>query len=99
MLIVPCCSSASSSGGTHAQHTARPPALHVKDVAQDVAGDVAEGVWGAEKDGSLTVLFVARAIFKRRETPKHTRAAPHAALGRNVKDEHVKNACRRPRCT
>ena len=53
----------------------------MKDVAQDMAEDVAEDVWGAEKDGSLAVLFVARVIFQRRETPKHTRAAPHAALG------------------
>ena len=37
------------------------------------------------------MLFVARAIFQRRETPKHTRAAPHAALGRHVKNEHVKD--------
>jgi len=56
-----------------------------------MAEDVVEDVWGAEKDGSLTVLFVARGIFQRRETPKHTRAAPHAALGRHVKDEHVKD--------
>ena len=76
-----------------------PPTLHVKDVAQDMAEDLAEDVWGAEKDGGLTVFFVARVIFQRRETPKHTRAAPHAALGRHVKDEHVKDACRRPRCT
>ena len=68
-----------------------PPTLHVKDVAQDVAEDVAEDVWGAEKDGSLTAFFVARAIFQRPETPKHTRAAPHASLGRHVKDEHVKD--------
>ena len=43
--------------------------------------DLAEDVWGAEKDGSLTVLFVVRVILQRRETTKHTRAAPHAALG------------------
>ena len=91
MLIVPSRSSASSSGGTHAQHTVPPPSLHVKDVAQDAAEGVAEGVWGAEKDGSLAVFLVARVIFQRRETPKHTRAAPHAALGRHVKDEHVKD--------
>ena len=75
VLIVQRRSSASSSGGTHAQHTVPPPTLHVKDVAQDAAEDVAEGVLGAEKDGSLTVFFVARAIFQRREAPKHTSLA------------------------
>ena len=91
MLIVPSRSLTSSSGGTHAQHTAPPPALHVRNAARDAAADVAKGVWGAEKDGSLMVLFVARAIFQRRETPKQARAAPHASLGRHVKDEHVKD--------
>ena len=78
-----------------AEHTpnaqCRPPTLHVKDVAQDAAEDVAEGVWGAEKDGSLAVFLVARVIFQRQETPKHTRAAPRAALGRHVKGEYVKD--------
>ena len=31
---------------------------------------------------------MALVIFQRRETPKHARAAPHATLGRHVKDEH-----------
>ena len=35
-----------------------------------MAEDSAEDVWGAEKDGSLVVFFVARVIFQRRETPK-----------------------------
>ena len=55
-----------------------PPTLHVKDAAQDAAEDML----GAEKDGSLTVLFVARAIFQRRETPRptHARRPPRCPL-------------------
>ena len=67
----------------------------VKDVAQvvaqDVAKDVAEGVLGAAEDGSAKV-FAARVIFHRRN-PRPTQACrPYAALGRHVKDEHVKDA-------
>ena len=75
-------------------HRHLPAAEHTPNtryVAQDAAEDVAEDVWGAEKDGGLAMFFVARAIFQRPETPKHTRAAPHAALGRHLKDEHVKD--------
>jgi len=58
----------------------------VKDAAQDVAEDVAEDVTqdvsGAAEDRSVKVLIVARVIFHR----------PHAFLGRQVKDEHVKDA-------
>jgi len=59
-----------------------------KDMTQDVAGDVL----GAAEDGSAKVLIVARVIFQRRN-PRPTHACrPHAAIGRHVKDEHVKDA-------
>ena len=47
-----------------------------------MAEDVAEGVWGAEKDGSLAVFLVARVIFQRRETPgpTHARRRPRCTL-------------------
>ena len=80
-----------AAGNLRPNTRAPPPTLHVKDVAQDAAEDAAKDVWGAEKDGSLAVFFVACVIFQRRETPKHARAAPHAALGRHVKDGHVKD--------
>ena len=45
----------------------------MKDVAQDVAHDVAENVMGAAKDGGVKVFIVARAIFERRN-PRPTHA-------------------------
>ena len=39
-----------------------------QDVAEDVTLDVAEDVFGAAEDGSVKVLVVARAIFKRRNS-------------------------------
>jgi len=65
-------------------------AIHVlKGVAQDVA----EGVSGAAEDGSTKVLIVARAILCSGGThAQHTHSDPHAALGRHVKDRHVKGA-------
>ena len=55
----------------------------VKDAAQDLTQDVAEDLTGAAKDGSVKVFIVAGAIFS---------TAPHASLGRYVKEELVKDA-------
>jgi len=66
---------------------------YVKDKqVKDAAQDVANGVLSAAGDGSAKLFIQARVIFQRRN-PRQTHACrPHAALGRHVKDEHVKDA-------
>jgi len=58
---------------------------HVKDAAQDVADDVtqdvAKGVLGAAEDGSAKIS----------SWHASSSTALHAALGRHVKDKHVKD--------
>jgi len=58
-----------------------------------VAKDAARGVVDAAEDGCMQASIFAHALFQRRNprpTLKHTHTAPHAALGRHVKDEHAK---------
>jgi len=59
---------------------------HVKDAAQDMAGDVtqdvAEDVLGAAEDGSVKVFIMARVIFQRRNPrPTHACRPPRMPLG------------------
>ena len=53
-----------------------------QDVTQDVTQDVAEDVSSAAEDGSVRCSLWHAPSF----------TAPHAFLGRHVKDEHVKDA-------
>ena len=64
---------------------------------KDLAQDVAEGVLGAAKDGSVKVFIVKVLIFsiaicQLKTHAQHTHAAPHAPLGRHITDRHVKDA-------
>ena len=67
---------------------------HVKaaaqDVAEDATQDVAKGILGAAEDGSVKVFIVARALFQRRNPRPTSALTPTLALGRHVKDGHVK---------
>jgi len=73
---------------THGRHVKDE---HVNDVAQNVAQDVTQDVLGAAEDGSMKA-FVGCPSSSGGTHAQHTRAAPRAALGRHVKDEHVKDA-------
>ena len=44
------------------------------------------------EDGSVKVFIVARAISGGGTHAQHAHAAPHAALGRHVKDKHAKDS-------
>ena len=65
----------------------------MKDAAQALAKVVAKDVLGAAETGSTKVFVVVSiAIFQRRNPrPTHAWRPSHAALGRHVKDKHVKD--------
>ena len=63
---------------------------HVKNMAQDVAQGVAEDVLGVAKDGSVNMLSAVYIPIFQRPNPRPTHVY-RLALGRRVKDGHVKN--------
>ena len=59
----------------------------------DLAQDVVKGALDAAKDGSVKVFVVLSIVVVQRWNPRPTHASPPTpALGRHVKDGHVKDA-------